>query len=104
MVSQQFPVYQLGAGNEMFAEDGKTLIYPERGTMAGKAVTVKNKKSTTKQLMTSILGVSKFKTRWYILDSQTFVLSWASLDRTAEEHEETNTLHMSRVSGRGQGF
>ena len=77
------------------AEDGKTPIAPEKGIMAGRGITAKNKRNQTKQIMSSLLALNKTKTRWYVLDGKT--LTWARGREEAPDPEEGDSLQMSRV-------
>lgn len=65
------------------AEDGKTPIFPDRGIMAGKGITAKNKQKQAKQLVSSLLNISRVKMRWYVLDGKT--LSWTKYSTGAEQ-------------------
>lgn len=81
------------------AEDGKTLIAPEKGIMAGKGIAAKNKKNQARQLVTSLLSISKTKARWYILDGKS--LSWTSLNSNSSsgeiDHDDNDSISMSEV-------
>jgi hypothetical protein len=81
------------------AEDGRTAIYPEKGIMAGKGITAKNKRNQTKQLVSSLFGVSATKTRWYLLDGK--ILSWTRMTggetQEPQERDDNDSVHMSKV-------
>lgn len=84
------------------AEDGKTPIFPDRGIMAGKGITAKNKNRQAKQLVSSLLNISRTKMRWYVLDGKT--LSWTKFGGSKEEESDpadqdaaNDSISMSKV-------
>ena len=100
-MSIRSPTTTLPDATSQKAEDGKTPIAPEKGIMAGKGLTAKNKKNQTKQLMSSLLSMSKTKTRWYILDGKN--LSWTRYDGANsnnvdnDDYNDNDSISMSKV-------
>lgn len=79
------------------AEDNRTGICPERGIMAGKGITAKNKKNQAKQLLTSLLKVSPTKTRWYRLDGRFLSSSKMGTDPDDDAEPATSAISMTEV-------
>ena len=65
-----------------YAEDGKTIINPENGHMAGNCIAVKNRDRTT-QKVASIFGSKSTKHRWYEIKNG--LLKWWSEKKKSDE-------------------
>ena len=70
-----------------YAADGHSVIDPHQGKMAGMAIAAKNKDATSLAMM-GLVGRSKTKKRWFILDSKE--LTWYYEDMSTRASSEAS--------------